>query len=508
MDSLLSLPLLLSLFLCLLIFLLLQHKTNHSKSSLRFPPGPWPLPFIGNIHNIIGSLPHHSMRELSRQYGPLMLLQLGESPTVIISCPDAAREIMKTHDISFATRPLSTTIDIFTFGGKGIIFAPYGEYWRQMRKICVLELLSTKRVQSFRPIREEEVASLITDLNSCASHCQSINLSKRLTSLMNDITARAIIGSKCTNQDVFLQELERTVKLAGGFNLADLFPSLWLARLVSKAAKEAEMSQLAKISILDEVIRHHRERNIATGEDEMEDILSVLLRLHDEDTITDSLDMVTVKAVVLDLFQAGSETSSTTLEWIMSLLLRNPTVMKKAQSEVREVLKGRTHVSELDLDKLNYLRLVIKETLRLYPPVPLLLPRQCREACRVFDYDIPKGTRVLVNVWAIGRDPKYWENPEEFKPERFMNSSTDFKGTDFEFIPFGSGRRMCPGVSFGIANVELPLASLLYHFDWKPIDGLKPEEMDMSESFGVTARRKTPLLLYAVPYETNMGMRG
>ncbi|KAJ4761911.1 cytochrome P450 family 71 polypeptide [Rhynchospora pubera] len=204
MDSLLSLPLLLSLFLCLLIFLLLQHKTNHSKASLRFPPGPWPLPFIGNIHNIIGSLPHHSMRELSRQYGPLMLLQLGESPTVIISSPDAAREIMKTHDISFATRALSTTIDIFTFGGKGIIFAPYGEYWRQLRKICVLELLSTKRVQSFRSIREEEVGNLITDLNSCASHCQPINLNKRLTSLMNDISARAIIGSKCTNQDVFL----------------------------------------------------------------------------------------------------------------------------------------------------------------------------------------------------------------------------------------------------------------------------------------------------------------
>ncbi|KAJ3696927.1 hypothetical protein LUZ61_000632 [Rhynchospora tenuis] len=182
--------------------------------------------------------------------------------------------------------------------------------------------------------------------------------------------------------------------------------------------------------------------------------------------------------------------------------------MEKAQSEVRELFKGKTHVPDSDIDKLKYMHLVIKETLRLHPPAPLLLPRQCREECRVFDYDIPKGTTVLVNAWAIGRDPKYWENPEEFKPERFMNSTTDFKGADFEFIPFGSGRRMCPGMSLGLANVELPLANLLYHFDWKLMDGLKPEDIDMSEASGVATRRKTPLLLYAVPHETNVGIHG
>ncbi|KAJ3696934.1 hypothetical protein LUZ61_000639 [Rhynchospora tenuis] len=433
---------------------------------------------------------------------------MGEAPTVIVSSPDAAREIMKSHDISFASRPISITMGIFTFGGKGIGFSPYGEYWRQLRKICVLELLSTRRVQSYRSIREEEVGNLIKYIFSCASDCQPVNLSKRFVSLITDITTRAIIGSKCKNQDAFLRELDTIVELAAGFNLADLFPSSLLARLVSRAVKEAERSQQARISLLDEIIEQHKERNIATGESKVEDILGVLLSLHDKDTPSSSLDMETVKTLILDLFGAGSETSSTTLEWAMSELLRNPACMKKAQSEVRELLKGSTHVSESDMDKLNYLHLVIKETMRLHPPATLLLPRQCRETCHVFDYDIIEGMTVVVNCWAIGRDPKYWEDPEEFKPERFMNSRRDFKGADFEFLPFGSGRRMCPGVAFGLANVELPLASLLYHFDWKLHDGLKPEELDMSELFGLTTRRKTPLMLYAVPYETNMGISG
>jgi cytochrome P450 len=179
----------------------------------------------------------------------------------------------------------------------------------------------------------------------------------------------------------------------------------------------------------------------------------------------------------------------------MAEFMRNPRVMRKAQEEVRRVLDGENVVTEDSLGKLRYLDLIIKEALRLHPPATLLVPRECRTPCQVLGFDVPAGAMVLVNAWAIGRDPAYWDQPEEFSPERFEDGSVDFKGTDFEYIPFGAGRRMCPGMGFGLANMELALASLLYHFDWELPDGTEPGELDMTEQMGITTRRRSDLLL-------------
>nr|XP_009407091.1 PREDICTED: premnaspirodiene oxygenase-like [Musa acuminata subsp. malaccensis] len=191
------------------------------------------------------------------------------------------------------------------------------------------------------------------------------------------------------------------------------------------------------------------------------------------------------------------------MEWAMSELMRNPRVMRKLQEEVRETVGEKGKVTEKDINGMNYLKLVIKETLRLHPPVPLLLPRECRETCEVLGYQIPEKTRVFVNVWALGRDPRHWDNPTEFEPERFerRNSMVDFKGTNFEFLPFGAGRRICPGMSFGLKSIELSLASLLYNFDWELPSGDEgmPQELDMSETFSITCRRKSDLCLRAIP---------
>ena len=182
----------------------------------------------------------------------------------------------------------------------------------------------------------------------------------------------------------------------------------------------------------------------------------------------------------------------------MAELTRNPRVMQKAQAELREAFKGQHTLTEADMEKLRYLPLVVKETLRLHIPVPFLLPRECREMCRVMGYDVPRGTKVLVNAWAIARDPSYWERSEEFVPERFESSKVDFKGTDFEYLPFGAGRRMCPGMVFGLVHVELALAGLLYHFDWEMPPGTKAADLDMAEEMGVTARRLQDLRLVPV----------
>ncbi|EEF27942.1 cytochrome P450, putative [Ricinus communis] len=202
----------------------------------------------------------------------------------------------------------------------------------------------------------------------------------------------------------------------------------------------------------------------------------------------------------MDMFTAGSETSAMTVEWAMAEVMRKPVVLKKAQEEVRQKLGTKGGIHEEGLQELNYLKLVIKETLRLHPPLPLLLPRECRKSCVIGGYDIPTKSRLMVNVWAIGRDPNYWIDPEKFFPERFLDSAIDYKGNNFEFLPFGAGRRMCPGVSFGIADVEFPLAMLLYHFDWTLPSGKKPEDLDMTECLGGGARKKEDLCLIPTPW--------
>ena len=201
------------------------------------------------------------------------------------------------------------------------------------------------------------------------------------------------------------------------------------------------------------------------------------------------------------MFAAGSETSATTVEWAMSELMKNPELMKKAQNEVREVFGENGRVNEERLNQLKLLRSIVKETLRLHPSVHLI-QRECSENCVINEYEIPAKTKVLINAWAIGRDPCYWKEAEEFRPERFLDSSIDFRGINFEYIPFGAGRRICPGTSFALPSIELPLANLLYHFDWKLPNGMKFEDLDMTESFGLTVRRKNDLFLIPIPYHT------
>jgi cytochrome P450 len=218
---------------------------------------------------------------------------------------------------------------------------------------------------------------------------------------------------------------------------------------------------------------------------------------------SEGMSLLTRVLLLQDLFVAGSETSSTMLQWAMAELMRNPTVMRRAQEEVRRELAGHDRVTEDSLRNLHYMRLVIKETLRLHPAAPLLVPRECRIPCEVLGFDVPQGAMVLVNAWAIGRDPAHWDAPEEFVPERFEeqggSAGRDFKGTDFEFVPFGAGRRMCPGMAFGLAHIELALAALLFHFDWDLPEGMVREELDMTEAAGITARLRSDLLVIAVP---------
>ncbi|CBI39057.3 unnamed protein product, partial [Vitis vinifera] len=407
---------------------------------------------------------------------------------------------MKTHDINFAQRPHLLATRIVSYDSTDVAFSPYGDYWRQLRKICVVELLSAKRVKSFQVIRKEEVSKLIRIINSSSRF--PINLRDRISAFTYSAISRAALGKECKDHDPLTAAFGESTKLASGFCLADLYPSVKWIPLVSGVRHKLEKVQQRIDGILQIVVDEHRERmKTTTGKlEEEKDLVDVLLKLQQDGDLELPLTDDNIKAVILDIFGGGGDTVSTAVEWTMAEMMKNPEVMKKAQAEVRRVFDGKGNVDEAGIDELKFLKAVISETLRLHPPFPLLLPRECREKCKINGYEVPVKTRVVINAWAIGRYPDCWSEAERFYPERFLDSSIDYKGADFGFIPFGSGRRICPGILFGIPVIELPLAQLLFHFDWKLPNGMRPEDLDMTEVHGLAVRKKHNLHLIPIPY--------
>ncbi|XP_020590748.1 premnaspirodiene oxygenase-like [Phalaenopsis equestris] len=437
---------------------------------------------------------------MSKLYGSLLHIKLGEINSLVISSPELACQVMKTQDLNFASRPPIAASEALLYNSSDIGFAPYGTYWRELRKICTLELLSFKRVKSFHSLREEEGNSLLQKI-LLTPHGTPVNLTKMLLILTSTAITKAAFGKECVHQQKFLSAMRKGLELASYFSLMDLFPSLGFLRMFLSLNFKMKRVHRELDSILNDIIEEHLEKK-AGGDDMEDDLVDVLLRLRETGQLEIHLTVDNIKAVILGLFVAGTDTTASSIEWAMTELVRHPEAMRKAQEEVRKSVKGRSKIEMIHMNEMKYLQQVIKETLRLHPPVPLLVPRVCRETTKVSEYLISEGTHVIINAWAIGRDPKYWKDPESFQPERFERSEIDFKGANFEFIPFGAGRRMCPGMPFGLAGVELWLAQLLLHFDWEMPDGRKSEELDISEASGVILRRKNDLCLLAFPYKS------
>ncbi|KAK7268242.1 hypothetical protein RIF29_20937 [Crotalaria pallida] len=501
------LPFLILISLCFILFIprILETIGKRFKAkggkAWNLPPGPSNMPFIGSIHHLIGYIPHHRLRDLSLRYGPVMHLKLGEVSTIVVSSPQVAMDVLKTYDAIFAQRPHQVGADIMCYGSTDIATSPYGGYWKQLRKICNVELLGVKRVRSFQSIREEEVSNLMAYINISSKNGSCINLSEKVASMTSAITARAAFGLRCKDQDEFISLIKKLVKVAESFIILDLFPSQkWLHLLSGMKPKLEELHKKFDM-ILDNIIGEAMEKSGEVEvEAESESLLSVLLNIKDHGALEFPLTTNNVKAVIMDMFVAGSDTSSAVIEWAISEMLKNPRVMIKAQQEVRKIFGCKGYTNETVLQHLKYLKAVIKETLRLHPPFPLLLPRECRETCEIKGYTIPAGTKVIVNAWAIGRDSKYWSEAEKFIPERFMDCSIDYKGNNMEYIPFGAGRRVCPGLSFGISGIELSLAHLLYYYNWELPSGTTMENLEMTEALGSSSRRKTDLILVPISY--------
>ncbi|KAH1047760.1 hypothetical protein J1N35_038544 [Gossypium stocksii] len=486
---------------CLLLLLIISRFRKKP-----FPPGPKGLPIIGNMM-MMEQLTHRGLAKLAQKYGGIFHLKMGYLHMVAISNPEMARQVLQVQDNIFSNRPATIAISYLTYNRADMAFAHYGPFWRQMRKLCVMKLFSRKRAESWESVRDE-VEKLVRAVS--ANTGKTVNVGELIFNLTKNITYRAAFGSSSQEgQDEFIKILQEFSKLFGAFNIADCIP--WLGWVDPQGLNSRlEKARHALDKFIDTIIDDHiqkRKTNVngCAGGYYDPDMVDELLEFYSEEAqVNESEDLNSIrvtrdniKAIIMDVMFGGTETVASAIEWALTELMRSPEDMKRVQRELAEVVGLDRRVEESDLDKLPFLKCCLKETLRLHPPIPLLLHETAEEAV-VAGYRIPAKSRVMINAWAIGRDKKSWEDAESFKPRRFMKEGMpDFKGSNFEFIPFGSGRRSCPGVQLGLYTLDLAVAHLLHCFTWELPNGMKRSELDMSDVFGLTAPRATRL--YAVP---------
>lgn len=496
----------LSWFVVSLVSVYLLDLLAHARR--RLPPGPLPLPLIGSLH-LLGSQPHRSLALLAKTHGPLMSLRLGAVTTVVVSSPAVAREILQKQDSVFATRSVNDAVRGHA-ARNSVPFLPHASpRWRALRKIMATELFAPHRLDALQGLRSDKVSELAAHVGLLARQGAAVDVGRVAFATSLNLLSRTIFSVDLTSLDdhggskgfqVLVAEIMET---AGSPNVSDFFPALAgvdLQGLRRRLERMFARLHLVFDAQVDERLRARDGDGTGKKKDGDDDFLDVLLDIAArEGDGKDGLDRDTLRSLFTDLFSAGSDTSSSTVEWAMVELLRSPSSMAKAHNELARVIASGTNISESDIERLPYLQAVVKETFRLHPPVPLLLPRQAQATVSVAGYTVPRGAQVLVNVWAMGRDEAVWHEPERFAPERFLGRAVDYRGGDFELIPFGAGRRICPGLPLAIRMVHLILGTLLHRFRWRlPVDA-ETSGIDMGEKFGVTLTKAVPISAIATP---------
>ncbi|KEH29137.1 cytochrome P450 family 71 protein [Medicago truncatula] len=489
------------LVLCLIFPLLFFFLKRSRNINARHPPGPRGLPIIGNLHQLDNSILYLQLSKLSKIYGPIFSLKLGLRPAIVVSSDKIAKEIFKNNDHVFSNRPMLYGQQRLSYNGSEIVFSQYSDFWRDIRKICVIHIFSAKRVSYYSSIRKFEVKQMIKNISNHAASSIVTNLSEILTSLSSTIICRIAFGRSYEDEGTnkrskFHGMLHEFEAMLTALFISDYIPFTgWIDKLSGLRARlERNFKEMDEF--YQEVIDEHLDPN-RQHEDDEEVIVDVLLQLKKERLFPIDLTFDHIKGVLMNMLVAATGTTSATAVWAMTALIKNPRVMKKVQQEIRNSRVKKEFIDEDDIRNLSYLKAVIKETLRLYLPAPLLAPRETTEKCTINGFQIPAKAIVFVNAWAIHTDSNVWKNPEEFYPERFLESSLNFHGQDFELIPFGAGRRICPGMSMAVASLELILSNLLYSFDWELPDGLIKEDIDTERWPGLTQHKKNELCLAA-----------
>ncbi|KAK1405543.1 Isoflavone 2'-hydroxylase [Heracleum sosnowskyi] len=454
----------------------------YTKERKDLPPSPFPaLPIFGHLYLLKKPL-HKTLSDLSKKYGPVFYFLYGSRRVLVVSSSAAAEECLMKNDIVFANRPNLLFGKYIGNNFTSIVWAGYGDYWRNLRKICSQEILSSHRLQKLSFIRIEEVKSMVKYLFKVSGGgLQVVEMRPVFFGLMFNVLTRMIAGKKYYGEESekseeakqFHEIMKETARLARLTDMGDYVPVLrwfWFRDLENKFVVLSKRRDEFMQNLIDEFRGSGNKGND-------KNLIQVLLDLHDAEP--DYFKDDVIRNLMQTLLQAGVSTSVDTLEWAMSLLLNNKEVLYKAQNEIDNVVGKDGLISESHLAELPYLRYIINEALRMYPVARFLIPHESSEECTVGGFRVPRGTMLLVDLKAIQNDPKIWEDPEIFRPERFQEGNVGFG-----WVPFGSGRRKCPGEGLATRVVVLALGALIQCFNW---DRIGEEMVDMSEGHGLFA---------------------
>ncbi|KAL0542166.1 hypothetical protein IC582_022259 [Cucumis melo] len=493
------------LFIFLFISALLWLRSKFRQSPL--PPGPRGLPLVGYLPFLSTNL-HHNFADLAKIYGPIFKLRLGAKLCFVLTSPSSINEVLRHHETVFDNRDATVSARLCTYGGSDIVFSQNEGDWKKLRKIFARKMLSKANLDASYPLRRQEVRKIIKGvLESAGTPIDFGELSflAAVKSVMAMIWGGSggLTGVAVTDLEAkFREVVDELMVLLGTPNLSDLFPVLGCLDLQGIARKMKKVSNRC-----DEILNSAIEGQRKKGRNGLENrgFLEFLLEVMEGEDNSESITENQLKGLLIDIVIGGTDTTSTVIEWTMTELLQQPNTMKKVIEELTNVVGLNQMVEEFHLSKLHYLDAAIKETLRLHPPVSLLVPRVSSKTTTLEGYTIPKGSTIYFNVWAIQRDPKVWENPLDFMPERFLNESNekmyDFSGNKIEFCPFGSGKKSCAGIPLAERLLVLILASLLHGFEWKLPEGSK---LDLEEKFGIVTRKLNPLVVIPTPRLSNL----
>ncbi|KAI3718993.1 hypothetical protein L6452_19882 [Arctium lappa] len=474
------------------LFLLLIVKLTKASSFKNLPPGPPRLPIIGNLHQV-GDRPHVSTAKFAKEYGPLISLRLGKQLLVVASSPEAAMEILKTQDRFLSSRVVPTAFQQSSLIPHSLIWSECNQTWKNLRTLCRTEMFSSKALESQSRLRDEKLGQLLEFLHRKQGqviNVEDVVFTTLFNTLSSTIFARDFLDLKDVHgtRDGLKESLHKIIEYGGLIkDFGSFFPMF--ERFDLQGIRKGTMTQYKKTFAYWEDIIEERRARINSSAWSSEQAQSFVDRLLENGFSNDQINQL-----VTELFVAGTNTTTTSVVWAMTEIVRHKEVMSKIVEEIKREINSDT-ITDSQLSKLPYLHASIKEAMRLHPPVPLLLPHMAAETCEVMNYTIPKNSKIFVNLWAMGRDPKVWDDPLSFKPERFIGSKVDFKGQDFELLPFGSGRRMCPGMPSGVKSVQLILASLIREFDLVLPDDVDPMKLDMNDKFGIALKMEKPLKL-------------